>query len=295
MKKIIGIVMLSLLLGFVSCKKSSEEDAEYVTEQKDRNEKEIQKYIVDNNLQMQKTKTGLYYSLQGTDNGIKPDTSRNFVYLKYKITAIPSGTILDTNYVQTSNKVLIAPINSGSGKIPVVGLIEGLALMSEGQKGVFLMNNQLAYSAGVSGNSFIPSYSAVRVDVELINVKTDYEFLTGYIQQKGYTITGGANDTRVAITYSNPTGQQVKDTSSTVYINYVGRLALTGEIFESKQNVAFNLNSGLIPGFKNGLVQFKAEESGVIFIPYRKGYGITGSGAIPGFSPLIFEVTVIRL
>ena len=77
-------------------------------------------------------------------------------------------------------------------------------------------------------------------------------------------------------------------------VYYKGMLT-DGSIFDQTspgQPAGFNM-SGLIPGFKNGLLQLKSGGKMTMYIPPSLGYGSTQAGSIPPNSILIFEVELL--
>jgi FKBP-type peptidyl-prolyl cis-trans isomerase len=292
MKKIIGIVILSLLLGFVGCKNNNE-DAELAQDFILNNEKDIKQYLAKNNIVTQNTSSGLYYALSGVQIGNRPDTTNNYIFCKYTTRLIPSEVIIDSNYIQTQSKLFIQPIN-GNGIGPI-GFLESLTLMGKGNKGIFLMNNSLGYKGGVSGNPFIAPYSAIRIDIDLIDVKSESQMIDEYISQKGYTLFQTNNECSIVKFNSVGLGLPVLATSK-VRINYIGKLLTNEKIFDARNSTLFDLNlTTLIQGFRTGLTSFRVGERGLILIPSRKGYAGTATGEIPPYSPLIFEVEILTV
>ncbi len=91
--------------------------------------------------------------------------------------------------------------------------------------------------------------------------------------------------------YPGPTDQ--------VEVNYEGRLAATGLIFDSsyqrKESATFALN-GLIPGWKDGLQKMQPGDMFMFWIPSAEGYGERGAGTdIPPNSDLMFQVELIKV
>jgi len=82
-----------------------------------------------------------------------------------------------------------------------------------------------------------------------------------------------------------------------VLAHYEGRL-IDGEIFDSSiqrgEPVQFALNQ-VIPGWTEGLQLMKPGDKWRLFIPYELAYGSTGSGPIPPFSVLVFDVELIEV
>ena len=83
---------------------------------------------------------------------------------------------------------------------------------------------------------------------------------------------------------------------NTVKVDYTGKL-MNGEIFDSskgKQPLEFPIGQGaVIPGWEQALMMMKKGEKSIFFIPSNLAYGEQGSGPIPPFSPLVFEMEVI--
>jgi FKBP-type peptidyl-prolyl cis-trans isomerase len=86
------------------------------------------------------------------------------------------------------------------------------------------------------------------------------------------------------------------EAGKTVKVDYTGKL-MNGNIFDSsagKQPIEFPVGQGaVIPGWEQALMMMKKGEKCIFFIPSNLAYGEQGSGPIPPFSPLIFEMEVI--
>jgi FKBP-type peptidyl-prolyl cis-trans isomerase FkpA len=82
------------------------------------------------------------------------------------------------------------------------------------------------------------------------------------------------------------------NTNSTVRVAYKGYLT-TGEVFdESDANgITFNLQQ-VIPGWTEGIPQFKVGGNGQLFIPSALAYGKNGTQGIPPNTVLIFDITL---
>ena len=120
------------------------------------NEKEIVDYIAKNNLNAQKSDTGLYYVVTepGTE---KQPTVNSCVTVSYK-GCFTNGKIFDQN----------ASGISGDLYKFIKGWTEGIQYFKEGGSGVLLVPAHLGYGNGVSG---IPGGSVLAFDVKLIAVK----------------------------------------------------------------------------------------------------------------------------
>ncbi len=92
-------------------------------------------------------------------------------------------------------------------------------------------------------------------------------------------------------------GDTVTDTS-TVYVQYTGVVWKTGEVFDSswsRGEVSSFPVSGVITGFKDGLVGQTVGSQVVIVIPPDQGYGDTEQSTIPANSTLVFVVDIVAI
>ena len=83
----------------------------------------------------------------------------------------------------------------------------------------------------------------------------------------------------------------------TVVVNYVGTLTNGTEFdnsYKRGQPIEFPLN-GVIKGWTEALQLMPVGSKYKLYIPYNLGYGLNGSGPIPGGAPLIFEVELLNI
>jgi len=110
---------------------------------------------------------------------------------------------------------------------------------------------------------------------------------------------------------TTPTGLQYKviregvptqprpDDLKTVRVNYTGYL-ITGYIFDQGDSTAMAV-SNVISGFAEGLKKMTPGAHYILYIPYDLGYGSDGSGTeggsgyIPPYSTLIFDITLLNV
>ena len=107
-------------------------------------------------------------------------------------------------------------------------------------------------------------------------------FVSGPPAVKLETVTAGSGPT--------PTADQF------ALINYRGTLP-NGQEFDANQGVPFPVgpDSGLIPGFSQGLMQMQAGGKYKLFIPWTLAYGAAGQPPIiPPKTDLNFDVEVVR-
>lgn len=124
-------------------------------------DKIIQDYMKKNNLQAQKTPSGLYYIIEKTGNG-KHATAADKVKVHYKGTLI-DGTTFDSSYDR--NQPIDFPL---SGVIK--GWTEGIPYLEEGGKGKLLIPSGLAYGQNAPPGSPIKANDVLIFDVELLEI-----------------------------------------------------------------------------------------------------------------------------
>jgi FKBP-type peptidyl-prolyl cis-trans isomerase len=123
---------------------------------------QIEDYLARNsNLNFVKQPSGLYYCEVEEGSGRQPIT-HDTAYMKYTGSFL-SGQVFDSNVDVVDP--LIKPVDEG-WLIP--GYDEGITLMKEGGKAIFIIPSDLAY--GPSGYYGIPGYTPLLFDVELILV-----------------------------------------------------------------------------------------------------------------------------
>ena len=122
------------------------------------NEKEITDYITKNNLDAQKSNTGLYYIINEEGTGKRPTANSN-VRVAYK-GYFTSGKVFDES----------KPEGIDFGLYQVIkGWTEGIQYFKEGGSGMLLVPSHLGY--GSNGRPGIPGGAVLVFDVKLITVR----------------------------------------------------------------------------------------------------------------------------
>ena len=144
------LLLLFVLIFSFSC---SEEEIDYTTQ----NEIDIQAYIDENNLNVKKTSSGLYYIITNSGSGLSP-TFNSDVTLGYKGYFL-NGTTFDQNTNATFNV---------GGVVPGFG--EAVRLLKPGGSGTFILPSKLGY--GNRGSSFgsIKPGDVIVFDINLISI-----------------------------------------------------------------------------------------------------------------------------
>lgn len=93
------------------------------------------------------------------------------------------------------------------------------------------------------------------------------------------------------------TGDKPPRGNNVVTVHYKGSL-INGKVFDSSYErgypEAFRLNE-LITGWQIALTQMHVGDKWIVYIPQEVGYGRQGSGSIPGYSTLIFEMELMGI
>lgn len=139
-----SILLLSLCTFILSCNKD---------EQGAQDEMLIKSYLMDNNLQAEKTSSGLYYIITLPGNNEHPSSSDN-VHISY------TGSLLNGN-IFDSNPSATFPL----GQL-IEGMKEGIALLGKGGVATFFIPSELGY--GGNSKPGIPANSVLIFDVTLI-------------------------------------------------------------------------------------------------------------------------------
>ncbi|KOY87643.1 hypothetical protein AD998_17235 [bacterium 336/3] len=288
------------IVSFFSCKRENEEQ-NFVDDQTARNEQEILSYIATKGLDMQKDENGIYYKISGTRAGESPDTTFRYVELKYEIRLIPNDTPVDTNYKLSGTKKLIAPItNPATGRNAIISprgidvfMQLGKQVIFKGQKATLLLNHTQGF--GTASTPFLPPYSALRIDLEVVDVKTEEQYISERLQNLGLTATQNVDGVIYARSQIG-SGQDVVKDSSKVTVKYIGRRIIENNIFDSGQSFTFQPYTGVITGWKKGIpLMKKVGEKGYLLMPSKLAYGSTGTGNIFPYTPLYFEVEILNV
>lgn len=144
------VLSLTLCLLF-SC--SADKETDYVA----LNDKQINDYIDANNLDAQKSASGLYYVIEEVGTGVQPTSTSN-VTVAYK-GYFTNGTVFDQSSAEGISFNLQQVIK---------GWTEGITYFKEGGSGILLIPSHLAY--GTNGRSGIPGGAVLIFDINLISV-----------------------------------------------------------------------------------------------------------------------------
>lgn len=271
-----SLIVLALIL-LASC---SKDDApkDYISQ----NEAEIKAYIAANSLNAQRSISGLYYTIDEPGSGDNP-IAIDRVKVNYK-GYFTNGTVFDESTDEGISFNLQDVIR---------GWTEGITYFKEGGSGKLLIPSHLAY--GSNDYNGIPGGSVLIFDIELIYVNyvtENDQTIKAYLAENN--LEAQQTDSGLYYIIDEPgTGEQAT-IADDVTITYKGYF-INGDIFdETESNISFNL-SNLIPGFSEGISNFKEGGSGTLLIPSHLAYGINNYNGIPGGSVILFDIKLISI
>jgi len=272
-----------------------------INQQNQQAESEIQKYIKDRNLTMQKTADGMYYTIDSKASTKKSANVADIVKFHYKMSLL-DGTLIDsTNRVLNQYKTEV-----WGSKASVFTL--ALSNMKEGESGIFILPAALAFGGSSFGN--VPAYSTIRVDITIIAVRSETEQIEDmkvlYNMQNSELTTSGMLFKKLV---EKPSAAQVL-VGQSVVVSYVGKFGYsvaqqdaTGKwtysptfgsgTIGSATSSYFAGSGNLISGFEEAVMKLRIGEKASIILPYKIAYGTSGNSSIPGYSPLYFEIEII--
>lgn len=321
-------LIIPFLLLTVACDKVPDE-------RKDDEMARFDAWIMVNNMDSYKTPSGLYYIPLREGTGVSPkdsdlimysyvvrnldgniysstyrDTAKQYEYETFKYT---------THYTPAIEQYLV-------DKSRPKGLAEGLSMMKVGGKARLIMPSSLGY--GATGSGAISRYTSLIYDVELIKVfDGDIEGFEQSLIDEYLVKNTGFNLVADSVYFKSlgggiefksqklaKVGTVVK--GDTVYVNYIGRF-LDGFIFDTNiKSVAIDSNiyvsTNLYPelkfvvgdktmasGFDLAVRQMIIGEKAIVVIPSKFAYGKSGNSegltTIPGYTPLVFEIQIMKI
>lgn len=271
-------LLIALTLLFITSCSKTEEFVDYSEE----NDAEIQAYIADNNINAEKSISGLYYIIDEQGTGVKPELNDR-VKVAYK-GYLTDGTVFEetTEGYDTYLQNLI------------YGWLEGIPLFNEGGRGTLIIPAHLGYGSTANGN--IPAGSVIIFDIELIYVNYETENDQDIVQYLAdNNLTAERTDSGLYyIIDEEGTGNQPAETDN-VTVAYKGYYT-DGTVFDESDasGISFSLEQ-VIAGWTEGIPYFKEGGSGKLLVPAHLAYGNYYYNGIPAGSILVFDINLISV
>ncbi len=248
---------------------------------------------------IQTTESGLQYIVlkQGPADALAPASPRDRVTVMYDGRIAATGEKFDSSYDRG------APATFGLGQV-IRGWTEGLQLMKEGDLFLFFIPAELGYGDNPRPGGVIKPGDDLMFLVDLNKViaappprEADGEAWASFTPwdsgRDGVTATGSGLE--YVVLESGDEAGATPAAQDNVVVHYEGRLAETGETFDSSfpsGQAAIFPAGRLIPGFSEALQAMRPGDRWLIYIPSDLAYGEAGTpgGPIPPNADLIFEL-----
>jgi len=272
------LITLLVLVSFVSCN-----DDDSSTINLNQTDADIIQYLDSNNLNAQKTTSGVYYIIDEEGTGDKPELD-SYVTLKYE------GYLLDGTQFESTNDENV----SFDLLYTIPGFAEGITYFNEGSKGTILIPPSLAFG-DTGASDLIPGGAVLIFNIEItsiINAQGEDDILE-YLLENDLE----AERTDSGLYYIVDTlgdGNSITENSA-VTIKYTGTLT-NGTIFDQSSDAgSYFYLQNTISGFAEGVSLFKEGGKGTLIIPPSLAYGEDGSydGTIPRNAIVIFEFEIL--
>ena len=143
----------------------------FIEERKEKEPKEMARYIEDNHIDVQPTKSGMYFMTKEKGSGIKP-LNGDSVIIHY-VGSFLNGTIFDSSVKRNEPFGFVIKTIGDHSVIP--GWVEAIKMMNKGQVATIIMPSSLAYdSSGYinpqNGKYFINPYCPMKFDIQLLEI-----------------------------------------------------------------------------------------------------------------------------
>lgn len=256
----------------------------------------------------EKSATGLYSKFYLTNEGARKPKTGEYAAISVRYTTEKDSEIFNSTAIKESDHGIItqpvfAPTFKGSFE-------EGLMSMAIGDSASFKISADSVYFK-TFGAKELPKYitkgSKLTFYVKLHDVKTQQELLNEMSLKeskqrdeflKANNITVQPTETGLYIIETEAgKGENIK-AGQTASVKYSGKF-LTGQVFDGSElhdgkpyDVVVG-KGGVIAGWDEALLKMKKGSKAMLVIPSSLGYGAQGSGPIPPYSSLIFDIEVV--
>ncbi|MEY2895034.1 MAG: hypothetical protein RIS42_753, partial [Bacteroidota bacterium] len=206
--RLIYLFLLASIGMFSSCAFNE------ISQQNEQSDAEIQKYIKDRGLTMQKTADGMYYSKDTKASTGKAAAVSDLVKFHYKVSLLDGSLVDSTNRSLNQFKTEVWGSKASIFTLP-------LSNLKEGESGVFILPASLAFGGSSFAN--VPAYATIRVDITVTGIRTEAEQIddmkVAYDMKDAVLTTSGMLFKKLV---EKPTAAQVL-IGQNVVVSYVGK------------------------------------------------------------------------
>ncbi len=262
----------------------------------------------------EKSETGLFYKFYTQNEGDTPNLN-DLVELTISC-SVNDSIILPSH----RNIIKVEPMFKGD-------LSQGLLMMHVGDSASFIVRTDSTFYTLFNEQTIPDGFSnddVMRFDVSVNDFYSEaemqrkqYEYMLKYIEgiktkfpqetiQSELELNRYLNDNKINVTHTESGLCYVKTKDGNgeyplpgmeVNVHYTGKL-LNGTVFDTSLGgdpFKFILGARrVILGWDEGIQLMSKGEKGIFYIPYYLGYGDRGTGIIPPFATLVFEVELVE-
>jgi FKBP-type peptidyl-prolyl cis-trans isomerase len=230
--------------------------------------------------------TGIYYNISKTNSAGLAVSSAYDLLLAYSLKTIDGKEIA---------KADSAMFNFYTTQV-FDGFKYALLLLKEGEKGTFLIPSYQAYYE--SPPAGVEKYAVIVAEIQLLDLLSEDDkinnYVNNYVKKNNIAVTEKTNSgLRFIRTNATTTNDSLK-TGDNVSVKYNG-MFLNETSFDNGTFSVVIGSSSVIAGFSEGISKLRKGEKARIILPSTIGYGSKGSGSIPPFTPLIFDIEILTV
>ncbi|MCH5597863.1 FKBP-type peptidyl-prolyl cis-trans isomerase [Niabella ginsengisoli] len=275
-----------------------------------------------NNSDFKTTESGLQYKIiEG--KGDRKDSLKNGQVLRVHVKQTISGakdTVIQSTYDASPALIPIQEIPPGQGDYSPLEvfkqlrngdslivhmlvdslIMKGLAnptqlppFIKRGEKIIYTFKVLGIYPDEATANAEAQKEEIAALEKSGEKAKQDAE-VQGYVKSKGYNVVKSPLGTLVKV--ENPGEGAAAVNGKFLKVKYTGKFLDNDSTFDAGEIPVELGKGGSIPGFEDGLKQFKQGGKGTIFIPGYLAYGKDGrGGALKPYQPMYFDVEVLSV
>jgi FKBP-type peptidyl-prolyl cis-trans isomerase len=275
---IVSSILLSSCLG-----KYVETDLDLLAKNE---ELKIIEYGQTNSLTLTKNAaTGIYYNISKTNSAGLAVSSAYDLHVAYTLKTIDGKEIVKKT---TADSAMFNFYTTQAFD----GFKFALLLLKEGEKGTFLIPSYQAYYENPPTG--VEKYAVIIAEIELVDLLSEDDKINNYVKKKGLTITEKTTSGLRFIRTSAKTTNDSLKTGDNVSVKYNG-MFLNETSFDTGTFGLVIGSSSAIAGFSEGISKLRKGEKAKIIFPSSIGYGSKGSGTIPPYTPLIFDIEILTV
>lgn len=304
--KTIGMMAILAFAGFGCLEESDYE------KQIDSNNKAIENYLKQNNINAEQSSYGMYYEVLSEGNSQEAPAAGEVVLVSYDIYTL-SGQLLETHEAPV-------PFKFNWNSVIPTGINYGLDVMKKGDVIRMYLPAHAAYDSYSPDNNSFAAYTNFIVEMELVDIKTEEDILEEEMSEiESYIEANSLEPTSTSSGLYYETLEEgdgdSPETYNIVKLHFT-RSYLDGTVIaqtgaDDPLVVRLNQNA-LVEGFHEGVMKMKEGEKARLIMPselafggsvqvipqylrqelYENGYISTN---VKPYSPVIYEVELLEI